>query len=237
MISRERRGVALYLTIGRTIQEKITSGEWEEGFKLPSEPDLAADFQVSRFTVRQAINELVEKGYLIRRRGNGTFVSKPSFEGNFVKSFFPSDLGSLHKLISLQRIEATPFVRKRLDLPERCIVTELYRARYILDDESPAILEKTYFESDLIPDIEDMDMSGRLYEYIMTRRGIELVKAKSVIEAVLPQENESEILLCPMGHPLLMMTRICFTTGEKPVLLTKSLIRTDRCKLSMEDTM
>jgi GntR family transcriptional regulator len=237
MASFEKKGVSLYLLISENIQEKITSEQWPEGTKLPSEPELAKDFQVSRFTIRQAISELVDRGYLIRERGRGTFVSKPSFEGNFVKSFFPGDLGSLHKFLSLREVMATSFLEKRLAIPKGTLVTELYRARYILDDKIPSIIEKTYFKSTLLPEIEKMDMSSRLFSYIINNYGIPLLKAKSVIEAVLPEKNEADILMCSLSQPLLMMTRICYTTGDKPVVLTKSLIRTDKCKLSMEDTM
>ncbi len=73
------------------------------------------------------------------------------------------------------------------------MVTELYRARYIQNDETPAILEKTYFSTDLLPDIEErMDMSGRLYGYIINTYGIPLLKSRSVIEAVLPEKAEAE---------------------------------------------
>ena len=72
-------------------------------------------------------------------------------------------------------------------------------------------------------------------KYIINTYGIPLLKSRSVIEAVLPEKTEAEILRCSLNHPLLMMTRIGFTTGDKPVLLTKSLIRTDKCRLSMED--
>ena len=236
MATLEKRGVSLYLLVSEQILDKIRNKQWPEGFKLPAEPDLAKEFEVSRFTLRQAISDLVDRGYLARKRGQGTFVSKPSFEGNFVKYFFPGDLGNLHKLLSLRKIPAPSFLEKKLALPRGSMVTELYRARYIQNDETPAILEKTYFSTDLLPDIEEkMDMSGRLYGYIINTYGIPLLKSRSVIEAVLPEKAEAEILLCSLNHPLLMMTRIGFTTGDKPVLLTKSLIRTDKCRLSMED--
>lgn len=232
----EKRGVSLYLLISEHILEKIKSKQWPEGFKLPAEPALAKEFEVSRFTLRQAVADLVGRGYLVKKRGLGTFVSQPTFEGNFIKSFFPVDLGDLHKLISLRKITASSFLEKKLVVPMGHIVTELYRARYIRNDKTPAILEKTYFSSDLLPEIEKkMDMSGRLFDCMINTYGIPLERSRSVIEAVLPEKKEAEILMCTLNHPLLMITRICFTTGSKPVLLTKSLVRTDKCRLSMED--
>lgn len=237
MFPLEKRGVSLYLLISEYILKKIKENQWPEGSKLPAEPDLAKEFQVSRFTIRQALAELISKGYLIRKRGQGTFVSSPTYEGDFVRSFYPSDLGSLHKLISIKHIASTPFLEKKLNIPVNEIVTELYRSRFIQNDNVPTILEKTYFSSKLLPDIEKMDMSSRLYGYIINVYGIPLVRAKSIIEPVMPEKFESEILQCPMTQPLLMVTRICYTTDEKPVVLTKSLIKTNKCKLSMEDEM
>jgi len=68
--------IPVYFQITLDLEQRISGGEWRADNRLPSEPDLATQYNVSRMTIRQAINELVKDGILIRRRGNGTFVNR-----------------------------------------------------------------------------------------------------------------------------------------------------------------
>lgn len=65
----------LYFQIEEAIKQKIDKGEWITGTMISSEREFAENYEVSRMTVRQAINNLVNDGYLTRRKGKGTFVS------------------------------------------------------------------------------------------------------------------------------------------------------------------
>ena len=65
----------VYIQMHNQMREWINTGEWKEGEKVPSERDLALQFDVSRMTARQAVNTLVDEGLLERRRGSGTFVA------------------------------------------------------------------------------------------------------------------------------------------------------------------
>ena len=67
-------GVLLYHQVEEFIRQKIQTGEWAKGYQLPSEPELAKAFDVSRATIRQSIFNLVQKGMLERRHGTGTYV-------------------------------------------------------------------------------------------------------------------------------------------------------------------
>ena len=75
----------VYLQIRETIYNKIISGEYKAGEKLPSEDKLAEQFGVSRMTINKALMELVNKEYLTRVQGSGTFVSKMRKEGSTSK--------------------------------------------------------------------------------------------------------------------------------------------------------
>ena len=65
----------LYRQIQASLKEKITSGVYEEGGLLPSENELCVEFNATRMTVRQALNELVREGYITRQHGKGSTVS------------------------------------------------------------------------------------------------------------------------------------------------------------------
>jgi GntR family transcriptional regulator len=68
--------VALYVRLARIFRDRIRSGEWSPGEKLPPVPDLCRDFAVAPITVRQALRMLADKGLLVAIRGKGTFVTE-----------------------------------------------------------------------------------------------------------------------------------------------------------------
>lgn len=88
--SLNQKGVSLYYQIETYIRTKIESGEWPSGFKLPTETELCQFFGVSRTTIRQAVNSMVEGGLLVRRQGSGTYVTQPAYSRNRL-STQPSD--------------------------------------------------------------------------------------------------------------------------------------------------
>lgn len=87
----KEKGISLYYQIEKYIRTKIESGEWPEGAKLPTESDISHYFNVSRTTVRQAINGMVESGMLVRKQGSGTYVTQPPYARKRL-SKQPSDL-------------------------------------------------------------------------------------------------------------------------------------------------
>jgi len=227
----KRKGIPIYYQIEEYIQSKIDSQEWPKGFKLPSETELAKYFDVSRATVRQAISNLVLEGKLIRKQGLGTFVTKPSFEGDFLKNFLPEEIGRNHKLLEIKKIEASYSISQSLELPLGSMVTEISRLRYIRDENEASILEKSYFDSKLFPNIEKCDLSSKIYDIIEQKYKINLVNAKTLIEPVLLREREAAILKSNPGTPVLLLSRVCYTYQDKPIILTKSLVRPDKCRL------
>ena len=64
--------------LARILREKIASGEYRPGQRIPSMPELTASFNVAAMTVRQALDQLHREGVIVRERGRGTFVSHPS---------------------------------------------------------------------------------------------------------------------------------------------------------------
>lgn len=229
----KHKGVTLYYQIVEYIKDKIESGEWEKGYQIPSETNLAEFFKVSRATVRQAISELVLSGNLIRKQGLGTFVSEPSFEGDFLKFYLPEELGDQHKLLSISQKSCSPSIAQKLDLKPGELVTEINRLRFIKGEA--AILEVSYLNSKVFLGIEQEDLSQKLYGIMEKKYGYRLVKAQTLIEPVIINVNEAVLLDVAPGSPVLMLTRVCFTHDEKPVILTKSLVRGDKCKLLVSD--
>lgn len=227
----KQKGVSLYFQVEDTLRKKINSGEWTTGTRIPSEPDLAVEYGVSRSTIRQAIADLVSEGLLIRRQGLGTFVAPPVYEGDYLKFFFPEELGGRHEVFSSGYRAGTRSITEPLGLPDGADVAELIRIRYFGDDTLPSVLEKSYFRAELLPAVKGEDLSQKLYGILESFLGIRLSKFKNAIEPVLPTAQEAKCLQIKTGSPVLLLSRTCYTGDDTPIVLTKSLIRADKCKL------
>ena len=75
--------VPLYQQVKDDIRAAIESGKYKTNEKIPPEPELSAEYSVSRITVRRAVEELCAEGYLVKMQGRGTFVSKPRIHRKF----------------------------------------------------------------------------------------------------------------------------------------------------------
>ena len=73
--------IPFYIQLMDTLRAKITQGEWQPGDQLPGEHTLCDTYGVSRTVVRQALRELELEGLIYRRKGKGSFVSKPKISG------------------------------------------------------------------------------------------------------------------------------------------------------------
>ena len=227
----KQKGLPLYYQVESDIKRRIDSGEWSKGAKLPSEPELAKEYDVSRATIRQAIANLVSAGFLTRRQGLGTFVSSPVFKGDYLKFFFPDELGGRHSILHCNLRKGKRSINEPLGLNMDEKVMELERLRYFNDDEDPAVLEKSYFRTELFALIKDADLSQKLYGLIEDSLKITLVRSENMIEPVLPTAQEAEYLKIDPSSPVLLISRVSYSDSGVPIVLTKSLIRANKCKL------
>src|SRR5688500_5986168 len=125
--------VPLYHQVKTSILQEIEAGQWRPDSRLPSEDELAERFQVSKITVRQALRDLAQLGYIRREQGRGTFVQRPPLiEGpRELKSFTREMQG--HGFVASSRvleqgvIPAPPDIAARLDVPPGTPVFRLRR--------------------------------------------------------------------------------------------------------------
>src|SRR5512135_3715742 len=116
-------GVPIYIQIRESLRDEITKGDLKRGEQLPSENELAAKYNVSRMTIRESIEDLVEEGLLYRRHGVGTFVAFPHLQRDHTRltSFFDkaeeAGIAVRVRLLSLEVIPAKPRVAEALDIP------------------------------------------------------------------------------------------------------------------------
>ena len=228
----------LYYQIKQTLKGWIVNGEVNPGDKLPSENELADRFSVSRLTVRQAISQLVQEGFLNTKRGEGTFVTNNEKLINSFSLEFSGFMDDLFYQVSkvkiqsvrLSRIEAPKLVREKLDLDdEEKEVVQIKRVRLLRDRVFSYTIN--YLPTDIGMRIIETDLLKKPLLKIMEQDlNIEFTEASQIIEASFADQEVAEQLGISPGSPVLYLERVMYTKGKKPVEFVQSSHPGDRYK-------
>ena len=208
------------------------------GGALPSERQLTVDLGVSRLTVRAALDELVREGFLVRRRGSGTFVREPKIAQELTMTSFSEEMrrrgmtpGS--RTLSLETTTAGAYLGRCLHVSpsERVVVAKRLR---LADGESMAI-ETLHVPESLVPGLEPKDLDrGSFYELLDERYGITIVGGMQTIEPTVTDEEESEALDVPLHSPAFLFERTTRSENDDIVEFVRSIYRGDRYRLVSE---
>lgn len=203
--------VPLYHQIVQELEAVIARGDVARGDFLDNELDLAASWRVSRPTVRRAIQELVDAGVLVRRRGVGTQVVNAQFRRPVKLTSLYDDLNAQGRaphttIVHCLRVKADKDVAKSLALSRGTDVIYLERHRFA--GRNPIAIMKNYLIVEAAGDIttEQLERSG-LYE-LLRARGVRPRIATQVIGAKVASAEEATALGLSIGAPLLTMKRI-----------------------------
>jgi GntR family transcriptional regulator len=232
----------LYQQLKRQILQQITSGAYKPDEPIDSERQLSQQFQISRHTVRQAINELVLQGILYRQPGKGTFVRPqrttiPRIEITSISSqVYDWTRQSTVWLESPRLMEAPDFVTESLDLDRGASVLFLshvqhykgdpvnYWKSWIPEDVGKGLLTRPFEESSILDLL--LNCCGVLGRASQDR----LVPAIATTE-------EAEVLDIDVGDPVQIVTGR-FLSGEyKPIEAHRSVIRSERFHMDIESEL
>lgn len=206
-----------YSVLKHTIVENINNEEYKVGELIPSERELMEMFSVSRITVRKAIDDLVNEGYLYRVQGKGTYVKSEEMSHDlFSITSCTEDIKARGMTPSTKVVSAAvlPADRRRmrtLQIPQDSLVFRLERIYYA--DNSPINYTTTCLPMDLFPGLDQYDFSKEsLYSVIEKKYGVKITHARRMLEAVLAHDKTAEYLGVKAGEPLILFR--CNTYGE-----------------------
>jgi len=220
-------GVPLYQQLQRLLKQAIEKNLVGPNDALPAERALATEFDVSRITVRKAIDGLVTEGLLVRRQGSGTFV-KARVEKNFSQlSSFSEDMRArgLHpRSVWLKRSQGTvtPEEALTMQLSPGTPVYRLHRIRFA--DEAPMALEYATVLASCLPTVDSVDTS--LYE-ALERTGNRPVKALQRLRAVLLTVEQAKLLGAKDQDAGLLAERVGYLADGRAVEFSQSYYRGD----------
>ncbi len=225
-----------YYTVKRAIIQHIDDEDYRIGKMIPSERELMQAFEVSRITIRKAIDDLEREGYLYRVQGKGTFVKGDLNGQNLISlTSCTQDVERLgmkpsRRVLSSAVIAADKKRQHALNLREDEQVFRLERVFYA--DDEPINLTTTHLAYRFIEGIERFDFTQEsLYKVLEKHYGITIKRAVRRIEAVIAHGEVSELLVMEEGVPLLLFQ--CTTYGdingrECPIETFKCYYRSDR---------
>jgi GntR family transcriptional regulator len=219
--------VPMYYQVAQQLEHAIETGELPPGTRLDGELALAVQLGVSRPTLRRAIEYLVDRGYLVRRRAVGTQVVHPKVRRPVELTSLYDDLTASRKnprtkVLSLETVPATDRVAHALGLEEGAEVMAVERLRYA-DDRPLAVMRNWLPKGPLTIEVEGLERTG-LYQ-LMRAAGIGLHLASQTIGARGATSAEARLLEAHKGEPLLTMERITYNENGQPVELGDHLYR------------
>ncbi len=233
--------VPLYHQLRTALLKEIEAGQWRAGDRLPTEDALIQRFHVSKITVRQALRDLVQMGYIRREQGRGTFVQGPPLEEGprELKSFTGEMRGhgfvAASRVIEQRVIPASAELAARLATEEGSPVFRLRRLR--LADGEPMGVQTAYIVQRLVPGIEHLSFAdASLYEILASRYGLSPAGARETHQAVLVEPEVASLLRVAAGSPALYAERLASLADGRPLEFVQSIMRGDRYRIVLDLT-
>lgn len=230
-----KEGIPLHKQISDWLKQEISSGALAHNEKLPSENELSEKFDVSRVTVRRALQTLENEQLIYRCQGLGSFVSDHrthqsfSFLNDFSEELAGSGLKPASKVISFghENIEERKDILSYLEIQNKEIAVKLERVR--LGDGEPIAFDQTWLPVFYGQLIENFDLEkNTIFNILEQEFEIPIDKGCYRIESTIADKKQAKHLKVETGTPLLLINRIAYTIHDKPVYYQKRYYRNDR---------
>ncbi|THB74630.1 MAG: GntR family transcriptional regulator [Desulfobacteraceae bacterium] len=222
--------VPLYHQLAQILTERIREKEILPGEALPSETALAGHYGIGRPTVRQAIEVLVKKGLVERKRGSGTYVKEP---GDQVDLFSLAGTSSAFETRGIQvetrLIESASLITVSLDPDNPFAEKQAYFLSRITRTETvPVLIEEIYMDPDLFQGIDHFDLEGRsLAQVVADAFYLVPVDGRQTFRIQLTSEKEARLLGLEPQTPVLEVKRELNFSKKSKAVFSRLLCRTD----------
>jgi DNA-binding GntR family transcriptional regulator len=222
--------VPLYFQVATGLEQLIESGRLPAGSRLDTEVALADKLGLSRPTMRQAIQHLVDKGLLVRKRGVGTQVLHSAVRRKVELTSLHDDLRRAHRqprteVLAFDVGEASEEVAAALHLEPAATVVSIKRLRYAEDE--PLALMHNYLPVGIVR-ITDEELRQRGLYQVLRENGVQLRIADQTIGARKATATEARLLGVPRNAPLLTMQRTAYDHTGRAIEYGSHLYRADR---------
>lgn len=231
-----KAAIPLYQQVIDIIKNEINSGAYKAGARIPNEFELAESYKVGRVTVRRAIEELVQQGYLTKRQGKGTFVNAPKLKRkirqkgdvqSFTEGCAANDMVPGARLVSRTVVAATHEDAAFFGVEPGCELIVVERVRTA--DGIPVMLENNAFvlaDHPYLQTLADEDLTDNsIFALVAEHSGRAPLKSDPcTVEIALADTQTAPLLEVPVGEPLFYMEAYFTDAGGRPLLLGRQKI-------------
>lgn len=230
--------IPLYYQLKNILLDKIRKGEWEVGELIPSENQLQTDYDVSRTTVRQTLSELVTEGYLIRKRGLGTFIAEPKVIYNPDKQFELNEymqsqgIDLKWRFIDTEYVQADEVIANALQIREGAKVYRIRRLR--IADQRTIGYHIAYITESVVKYVDESFLSeGPSLDYLQNYPVMSDVRIQRTIEASIANSLDIDWLDAAPNTAILQLNRILYGKDGSPIEYLHARFRGDRFKFQI----
>ena len=232
----------LYIQIQNQIKDEIESGNWSVGTKIPSERDLAEKYSVSRMTLRQAVQTLVDEGVLKRKVGSGTYVAsskvKEKMMGltSFTELMNEQGRDPSSKTVSFHISEPSMNEKENLQLDKNSSQRVLRMERIRYADNEPICIETTTMPEDIVSGLTKKDITRSLYNSLEEKKGYKIDSSKQIITATVASERVASLLELKRGAAILQLRQSSYLSDGRPFEFVISQYAGERFEFYLERT-
>jgi GntR family transcriptional regulator len=232
--------IPFYVQMRDSIKEKIEAKAWQAGDRLPSEAELCQEYQVSRTVVRQALLELELQGYILRRKGRGTFVAEVKINENlaqkltgFYHDMIDQGLTPSTRVLHNKLIAAEGKPARQLNVDIGTTIIEIRRLRLV--EGEPIAIVTSYLPKEYAEKLEKIDLTNRsLYEFLEKEFKLTILQAHRAIEAVSATEADAKLLKIKPGDPVVKLESTSYLDDGKPIEYFEAFHRGDRTRFEIQ---
>jgi GntR family transcriptional regulator len=233
--------VPLYLQIQTVLAEQIRTGEIAQGAQVPSELQIAAQYSVSRMTARKALDNLVSRGILYRRKGKGTYVAESRLTYGFSTMLsFSRTLRARGytvdtRVLRTDVIPTTPDVTEKLELAPGSSVIIIRRLRVV--EGTPAALHTAFLAYPQFAAVLDVDLSTEsLLDTIKDVTGVSVAYTRDSVQSDLVSADDAPLLGIEPGSPVLKVEGVAYTENGQHTRYSQAVYRGDLFRLVLTNT-
>jgi len=231
----------LYVQVADWLENMIKKERYQVGTKLPSEGELAQKFQLNRNTIRQAISLLVQKGFVEKQKGVGTFIREktPSLaihQLSKIVSF--SDDFNLNKveledrIILKKKIIAGEELAEKLDIKPKDYAVKIERVR--IANKTPMIFERQFYSFKDFGDLLEIEIKGSMYQILINNFNVNLDHSIQTFRAINPAKEIVQLLKISMNTPCLFLESLAYNSQNICIEVLQSFYRGDKYRFRVE---
>lgn len=230
----------LYQQLKEEIKLSITSGQIRPGQKIPTETELSQKYNISRITVRRAIEELCQEKFLMKKQGKGTFVQYQKIQRKIAHLMSFSDACEANGMTASSIVTHKGLIYMEHELAKEMNQEAGDQAVYIqrlrLADNMPVMCENNYFPFEPFSFLLDEPLTDSLYDVLKEKMEIEVASSRdSFIDVVRASGDISRVLQVTNGEPLFYLYTKMYDTRDRLVHIGKQYIISERYRFYLDD--